>query len=60
MWPFKSKKKPVLRVISREYAGTVMEYDTLACDVDTFHKWIITYEDVETGKTFVEEKLSLG
>jgi hypothetical protein len=64
MWPFKSKKKPILRVISREYLGRIIEPADygygMGTDLDVYDKYAVTYQDVETGETFVTEELSLG
>lgn len=63
MWPFKSKKQPILRVLGKEYLGYKMEpcmgRGGMGTDVDTFARYAVTYQDVETGETFVKEELSL-
>jgi len=62
MWPF-TKKQPILRVLNKEYLGRKMEScmgaGGMGTDVDTFSRYAVTYQDVETGKTFVREELSL-
>lgn len=64
MWPFKSKKQPILRVLSEEFLGYKMEpamgAGGMGTDVDSFAVYAITYEDVETGKKHIDKVLRLA
>jgi len=65
MWPFnKPKKQPILRVLSEELLGYQMEpceggYG-MGTGVDSFAHYAVTYQDVETGETFVDKVIRLA
>lgn len=62
MWPFKSKKQPILRILSEELLGYTREPSICGggiC-VDTFAHYAITYENVETGEKHVQEAIRLA
>lgn len=65
MWPFnKPKKQPILRILSEEFLGYTMETTDggygMGTGVDSFENWAVTYQDVETGKTFVDKVTRLA
>ena len=64
MWPFKSKKQPILRIIGEEFLGyetePAMGPGGIGTEVDTFAVYVVTYEDVETGKRSVDKVLRLA
>lgn len=64
MWPFKPKKQPILRILSEEFLGYKMESchgaGGAGTDVDTFAHYAVTYQDVETGKKFVDKVIRLA
>lgn len=64
MWPFKSKKQPILRILSEEFLGYQMEPCYGAggegTDVDTFAYYAVTYQDVETGEKIVKKAMILA
>ena len=63
MWPF-TKKQPITRMLKREFLEYKMEpcfgAGGMGTDVDAFAVWAVTYQDVETGKTFVKREESLA
>lgn len=60
MWPFSSKQQPIWEQIDKKFLRQKTDVPLYAWDtMDIFNVYAITYKDVLTGKTRIEESHEL-